>query len=115
VNEAGRAAEALAAAHLERHGLEIVARNYRCRRGEVDLIAADGETLVFVEVRLRSRADFGGAAGSIDGAKQRRIAIAARHFLSRRRAVPPCRFDAVLLTRLDERAIEWIRGAFALS
>jgi putative endonuclease len=113
VNEAGRAAEALAAAHLERQGLEIVARNYRCRMGEVDLIASDGGTLVFVEVRLRTHRAFGGAAGSIDAAKQRRIAIAARHFLSRQRAAPPCRFDAVLLTRLDEAAIEWIRGAFS--
>jgi putative endonuclease len=115
VNEAGRAAEALAAAHLERNGLEIVARNYRCRRGEVDLIASDGPTLVFVEVRLRSRRDFGGAAASIDERKQHRIAIAAQHFLSRHRATPPCRFDAVLLTRLDEDAIEWVRGAFSLA
>ena len=115
MNEAGRAAEALAATHLERHGLEIIARNYRCRRGEVDLIATDGETLVFVEVRLRTRSDYGGAAASIDGAKQRRIAIAAQHYLARRGAPPPCRFDVVLLERLDARRLEWIRGAFSPS
>lgn len=115
MNEAGRAAEALAATHLERHGLEIVARNYRCRRGEVDIIANEGATLVFVEVRLRARSDFGGAAASIDGAKQRRIIIAAQHFLSRRGSLPPCRFDVVLLERLDERRLEWIRGAFSLA
>jgi putative endonuclease len=113
VNEAGRAAEVLAAAHLERHGLQIVARNYRCRRGEVDLIACEGATLVFVEVRLRSHRGFGGAAASIDARKQHRIAVAAQHFLSRHRATPPCRFDALLLSRLDEGTIEWIRGAFS--
>ena len=57
----GEAAEALAAAHLERHGLRILARNLRCRGGEVDLIAADGAVVVFAEVRLRSNPRFGGA------------------------------------------------------
>jgi len=113
VNEAGRAAEALAAAHLERNGLEIVARNYRCRRGEVDLIAREGETLVFVEVRLRTRGDYGGAGASIGAAKQHRIAVAAQHYLARGGAPPACRFDVVLLERLDAARLEWLRGAFS--
>ena len=73
----GARAEALAAAFLANQGLAIVERNFLRRHGEVDLIARDGETLVFVEVRLRRRADFGGAAGCITAAKQARIARAA--------------------------------------
>ncbi len=111
----GAAAEALAAAHLERHGLTILARNVRCRGGEVDLIAIDRGSLVFVEVRLRSNSRFGGAAASITAAKRQRVILAARFWLygaGRRYANQPCRFDAVLLERLDSDGIEWIRGAF---
>ena len=69
---AGNAAEDLASAHLERAGLRILTRNYRVRGGEIDCIALDGNTLVFVEVRLRRNTRFGGAAASIDGRKQQR-------------------------------------------
>ena len=111
----GTAAEALAAQHLEGHGLRILARNVRCRGGEVDLIALDGEAVAFVEVRLRSNARFGGAAASITAAKQQRVILAARHWLAgagRSHAARPCRFDAVLLDGLDARRIEWLQGAF---
>ncbi len=114
----GEAAEALAAAHLERHGLVIIARNVRCRGGEVDLIAGDGSAIVFVEVRLRSNARFGGAAASITASKQRRIIMAAQFWLisaGRRYANRACRFDAVLLDGLDSTRVEWIRGAFDAS
>jgi putative endonuclease len=107
----GAAAEALAAEFLEAQGLAIVARNYRCRGGEIDLIARDGETLIFVEVRLRSDPAFGGAAASITSAKKRRLRFAALHYLSRsrpRRQDPPCRFDAILLEALDPARIEWL-------
>jgi putative endonuclease len=107
---AGRLAEALAASHLERHGLEIVVRNFRRRFGEVDLIARDGETLVFVEVRLRSRSDYGGAAGSITAAKRARLAKAAGLYLASLPRVPPCRFDAILLSSLEPACIEWLRN-----
>jgi putative endonuclease len=110
----GAAAEDLAASYLERQGLSIVERNYRCRGGEIDLIARDGETLVFVEVRLRGSAAYGGAAASIDAHKQRRVLHAARHYLARR-GEQSCRCDAVLLDRLDGEAIEWIRNAFESS
>jgi len=79
--ETGRRAEALAAAFLEGRGLAIVERNFRCRRGEIDIIARDGPTLVFVEVRLRSRQDYGGAAASITAAKRSRLAAAALFYL----------------------------------
>jgi putative endonuclease len=108
----GQAAEALAARYLARHGLAVVARNFRIRGGEIDLVCRDGKTLVFVEVRLRSRSDFGGAAASITAGKRRRIVLAARHYLASRPAAE-CRFDCVLLSGLDEFSIEWIRNAFA--
>jgi putative endonuclease len=107
----GAAAEALAAEFLQGRGLKIVARNYRCRGGEIDLIASDGDTLIFVEVRLRSDAAFGGAAESITAAKKKRLRFAAAHYLSRLSQMskePPCRFDAILLASLDPGRIEWL-------
>ena len=114
----GRRAEDEAARHLESHGLRISARNYRCRGGEIDLIADDGGCIVFVEVRLRQDSRFGGAAASITAAKQQRIILAAQMWLGgagRRHANQPCRFDAILLDRLDPARIDWIRGAFDAS
>ena len=107
----GGEAEHAAARFLERHGLKIIARNYRARVGEIDLVAMDGEVLVFVEVRMRSRssARFGGAAESITTRKQSRIAAAAGYFLMRFRQHPRCRFDVVLV---QEGPPEWIKAAF---
>lgn len=112
MSHAGDEAEMLAAAHLEKHGLRLVERNYRCRHGEIDLIMRDGDTLVFVEVRLRTNAKFGGAAESITQQKQGKILQAARHYLAGQRKLPPCRFDAVLLGGLDTGTIEWLKNAF---
>lgn len=112
----GAAAEALAARHLERHGFTIIARNVRCRGGEVDLIADDGRSLVFAEVRLRKNGRFGGAAASITASKRQRVILAAQHWLAgdgRRHASRACRFDMILLDGLDAARIEWIRGARA--
>jgi putative endonuclease len=103
----GAVAETLAAAYLAARGLPLVARNYRCRGGEIDLIVGDRDTLVFVEVRLRSSATFGGAAASITAAKRRRRTLAARHYLAMLGREPPCRFDAILLDALDPQRIEW--------
>lgn len=107
----GNAAESLAAAWLERRGLRIVTRNYNCRSGEIDLIAKDGDTLVFVEVRRRRSYAFGGAAESVNRAKQTRILSAARHYLMNK-PEQPCRFDVIVLDALDADAIEWLRDAF---
>jgi putative endonuclease len=112
---AGDRAEAIAAAHLARHGVRTVARNYRCRLGEIDLVCDDAGALVFVEVRLRRSAGYGGAGASIDFRKRQRIVAAARHYLALhagRAGDRPCRFDAVLLDGLDETRVEWIRNAF---
>jgi len=104
----GAAAEALAAEFLQSRGLAVIKRNYRCRGGEIDLIARDGATLVFVEVRLRSSNAFGGALASITAAKRRRLRFAAGLFLSSLAREPQCRFDAVLLDALDMARIEWL-------
>lgn len=111
----GVQAEQTAAHFLQRQGLKLVQANYRCRFGEIDLILQDGVTLVFAEVRLRSRGDYGGAAASIDARKQHKLILTARHYLCRTFPEPPCRFDALLLAdAADESSIEWIRGAFEL-
>ena len=109
----GAAAEDIAADYLEARGLHIIRRNHRCRFGEIDLIARDGQTLVFVEVRLRRGSSFGGALASITPAKQRKLMLTARHFLSGWREAPGCRFDAILLDALDTRRIEWLRDIIA--
>ncbi len=107
----GEAAEELAARFLAAQGLAILARNYRTRLGEVDIVAREGAVLVFLEVRLRSWAAWGGAAANVDSRKQRRIVAAARHYLSRLRAEPPCRFDVLTLDG-PAGSPAWIRGAF---
>ena len=105
----GREGERLAAGFLMQSGLRILQRNYRCRRGEVDLIARDGDTLVFVEVRWRTGQRQGGAGESIDRHKQRRLMAAARFYLMRYPgAVPPCRFDAILLDGAA-RKLRWLK------
>lgn len=108
----GKEAEHLAAQFLQRQHLILLEKNYCCRFGEIDLIMREGTTLVFVEVRMRSNNSFGGAAASITTAKQSKLIRAARHYLSRLNATPPCRFDAVLLTGHRDQKIEWIRDAF---
>ena len=106
---AGERAELLAADFLAARGVTIVERNFRRRCGELDLIARDGDTLVFVEVRLRTRNDFGGAAASITSRKRARMTAAAGLYLARLRRTPPCRFDAVLLDAIDASRIEWLK------
>jgi len=107
----GADAENLAAAFLQQQGLRLVARNYRCRFGEIDLIAREGATLVFVEVRMRASARFGGAAASITAAKRRKLLRTARHYLSGASRMPACRFDALLLNGRNG-SFEWLKNAF---
>ncbi|MEP7154599.1 MAG: YraN family protein [Betaproteobacteria bacterium] len=118
----GDDAERIAESYLVGKGLTVVARNYRCRFGEIDLLMQERETLVFVEVRMRrerqgeregaSGNNFGGAAASITGKKQARIIAAAQHYLAGMKHFPPCRFDAILMSSHDIAGIEWMRGAF---
>ena len=108
MNERGQQAEALALSWLQQRGLVCVTRNYRCRMGEIDLIMHDGTTLVFVEVRQRRSARFGGAAASITPAKQARLVRTAEHYLHTLASLPPCRFDAVLLD--GQQPPEWLQN-----
>lgn len=106
----GQSAESHAAAFLQRHGLKLLTRNWRCRFGEIDLVMQDGVTLVFIEVRLRSRSDFGGAAASVTPAKQKKLLAAARQYLTTLNTLPPCRFDVVALN--GNAPPDWIKNAF---
>jgi len=109
----GDAGEDEALAYLQARGLRLLQRNYRTPGrggGEIDLImqAADG-TVVFVEVRRRSRSDHGGAAASIGRVKQRRLIFAAQHYLLQWRRLPPARFDVVTL---EPSGLQWLPAAF---
>lgn len=113
----GAAAEARAAAWLQARGLVLEQRNYRVARGpsarggEIDLVMRDRDgTLVFVEVRQRRSAGHGGAAASVGAAKQRRLVLAAQHYLLRYAAPPACRFDVLAI---DGDQIDWLQAAFS--
>ena len=115
----GDAGEAQALAHLLQHGLQLVRRNYRVARGpkarggEIDLIMRETDgTLVFVEVRQRSRSAEGGAAASIGAVKRASVVFAAQHYLRALRTLPPCRFDVVAI---DAGKVQWLPAAFDVS
>ena len=110
---AGDAAESAAARYLLVQGCELVARNARYPEGELDLIVRERDVLVFVEVRMRSSRAYGGAAGSVDRYKQKRLLRAAQHWLLQHcgERWPACRFDVVSVD--GDGTIEWIRDAFA--
>ena len=94
----GIAGETLACAELQRRGYAIVERRYRTRLGEIDIIAKDGNTIVFVEVKARLSDDFGGAAAAVTAWKQRRVARMAMDYLSRHHLHEcPCRFDVIAI------------------
>lgn len=109
----GQQAEDAALRHALARGWRLIERNYRTPGrggGEIDLILRTGAgTVVFVEVRSRSHADFGGAGGSIDASKRRRIVLAARHWLAHQPGLPECRFDAVLV---QPQGLQWLEAAF---
>lgn len=115
----GDGAEDQALQHMQRAGLELLARNFKTPGrggGEVDLIMQEPDgTVVFVEVRLRRNLNFGGALASVDVSKRRRLVLAARHYLMSRSVPPPCRFDVVGVTPGQggtAARLEWIRAAF---
>lgn len=110
----GRAAEDLAARHLESEGCQILARRFRWRRGEVDLVVRDGDTLAFVEVKARRGRRYGTPVEAVTDRKVRRLRATARRFLrSRGYRDVPVRFDVVAVRVGRGRArIRWITGAF---
>ena len=114
-SDAGRDAESHACDYLLNRGLSLLARNFRSRLGEIDLIMDDGESLVFVEVRYRRGDAFGSGAESVDRRKQARITACAQHYLQQHPAAlqRPCRFDVVAISGSRETPdIHWIRDAF---
>ena len=110
MNPSGAIAEDLCAKLFAAAGLRVLERNWRCRLGEIDLIAEEEGTLVFAEVRMRSRGGFGGAAESVTAAKRSRLIAAARLYLTRRPGAS-CRFDVLLVEGIPA-SVRWIRDAF---
>lgn len=110
----GTEKERLAADWMKRHGYEILEMNYRCRQGEVDIVAKDGAYLVFAEVKYRRDAGAGYPAEAVDGRKQRRISYAARHYMMRHSVGEdmPVRFDVIAI--LGDQ-ITAIANAFGIS
>lgn len=112
--ETGKRGEDLAARYLADRGLRLVARNFRGQRGEIDLIMQDGPYMVFVEVRLRGRTDYGSGAESVTPAKQRRLVATAWQYLQAHGATSQAaRFDVISIGwdgRHDR--VEWFKDAF---
>lgn len=110
----GERAELLACQFLERRGLQLIRRNYHCRRGEIDLIMSDEDSLVFVEVRYRKQVQFGRATETVSRAKRARIVFCAGFYLSQQRLWnKPARFDVVSIEgSLSSADIIWVKDAF---
>lgn len=106
----GDGAEKDALAHLREQGLELIETNFRSRHGEIDLVMRERDTVVFVEVRYRKHASFGGALSSIDANKQRKLTLTGLTWLQARRTDAPCRFDVVAFGA--DGQLEWVRNAF---
>jgi putative endonuclease len=110
--ETGRKAEDLAAAFLQAKGMTIIEKNFRAKVGEIDIVAKDGDEVIFVEVRARGSRDFGGAAASVDGSKRRKLIRAAQLWIQARGWDGACRFDVVAV---DGGALEHLPAAFDAS
>jgi putative endonuclease len=112
----GHCAEDLAALYLAARGLELLARNVRCKAGEIDLVCREGATLVVIEVRQRARSEFGGALASVGRLKRRKLIRAARFLLQTRPAWRRCivRFDVIGVQGdpCGVHEIAWIKDAF---
>ncbi|SNS24613.1 YraN family protein [Pseudomonas segetis] len=112
----GNAAEAMACQHLEQHHLRLIAKNWRCRSGELDLVMLDIDTVVFVEVRYRHHNAWGGATESVDRRKRGKLTQAAMTFLQQesRWNQHPCRFDVVAINPDSKGKLQlnWIKNAF---
>lgn len=117
--KAGAKAEALASRYLQRHKLQLIDSNFRCRFGELDLILEDGSCLVIAEVRYRRSKGYGGPLATVQASKQRRIIRSTAIWLQQRRtfAELPVRFDVVAISGSLEdptqTTIEWIKNAFS--
>ncbi len=106
----GQSGEDRALAYLQHNGLRLVERNFRCKRGEIDLIMLHATTLVFIEVRQRANRRHGGAAASITRAKQAKLLLAAQVYLQRYTVLPSCRFDVIAI---DDSELSWLKNAIS--
>lgn len=115
-SNSGASAERFAADYLRKRGLTIETCNFAIRQGEIDIVARDGDLLVFVEVRLRNTQRYGGAVGSINASKIARIQVAAEAYLQQhyRSRPPPCRFDVIAMSPASDGQfqLEWLTNAF---
>jgi len=116
--EFGRWGEKQAIRFLKRQGYRILQKNYVSGLGEIDVVAVDGDVLVFIEVKTRTGEDFGGALSAVGRAKRRKMTQVARGYLARHGTPEtPCRFDVVGITRVEGKKtpeIELVRDAFSL-
>lgn len=113
--EFGENFEKLAAQQLALKGLKIITENYLCKMGEIDIIARDNQDLVFVEVRYRKSQAYGGSIASVDKKKQKRVILAASHYLQKHKLTNKvaCRFDVFAITgNVNQLSYNWIKGAF---
>lgn len=110
----GEIGEEMAVRALEARGYSVLARRYRRKRGEIDIVAADGPTIAFIEVKTRDGSSFGGASEAVTATKRRRIVAVARDYLVRHRLLDrPCRFDVVAIQLAGESPrLELVRNAF---
>ncbi|WP_455197687.1 YraN family protein [Kaarinaea lacus] len=113
----GQQAEDIALKFLQTKGMRLIARNYRCKLGEIDLVMQDDGALVFIEVRYRKQSNFGDGAESVDFRKQQKIIRSAEHFLQQHRqySQSPCRIDVISISKQQnsdyQEIINWIPNA----
>jgi len=113
----GQQAEDVALKFLQTKGMRLIARNYRCKLGEIDLVMQDDGALVFIEVRYRKQSNFGDGAESVDFRKQQKIIRSAEHFLQQHRqySQSPCRIDVISISKQQnsdyQEIINWIPNA----
>lgn len=108
-NLLGHQAESKAAQYLKQQGLQLLCQNYRCRSGEIDLVMQDQHELVFVEVKYRSRSDFGGAVEYFHAAKRKKFESAVQHFLLDKGLNPLMVAHRIDLLAIDNENIQWLK------
>lgn len=114
-NVAGKIAEDIAADYLTKQGLKLISRNFHSRFGEIDLIALEQDTLVFIEVRYRKNERYLAVVETIDVRKCRKLVATSEYYLLKHKAFRnyQCRYDVIAITGdLDRPVIEWIKNAF---
>jgi len=112
MNNLGQLYEQLAADYLQQQGLALVQKNFQCKAGEIDLVMRDGSALVFVEVKYRASAVFGGAAAAVTHSKQQKLLRASRWYLQQHRlSDQQCRLDMVAIEGKPPYQYQWIKNA----